>query len=117
MQEKIAYIYHNPRCSKSRAALAILQDKNIPLQIIDYLLTPPTLKELQNILLKLNLGAESLLRKNEEVFKDHYKDKMMSDEDILQTISSHPILLERPLIIYGERAIIGRPPERVLEIL
>jgi arsenate reductase len=117
MNKTIAYIYHNPRCSKSRAALQILQDNNIDYQIIDYLNSPLTIEELKELKRKLNINAELLVRKNEGIYREKFTENLPSEVELLQAITSNPILLERPIVIYGERAVIGRPPERVLEIL
>ena len=117
MNNTIACIYHNPRCSKSRAALKILQDNNITYQIVDYLNSPPTIEELKALMMKLGINAESFVRKNEEIYRKKFKENSPSESELLEAITSDPILLERPIVIYGERAVIGRPPERVLEIL
>ncbi|MES2354392.1 MAG: arsenate reductase (glutaredoxin) [Pseudomonadota bacterium] len=110
-------IYHNPRCSKSRSALAILEEKGIAAEVIEYLKTPPTKIELRNLLKKLGMKPEEIVRKSEEVYKSHYQGKVLSDEEWLDALIENPILIERPIILTKKRAVIGRPPERVLELL
>ena len=111
-------IYHNPRCSKSRLTLELLKDKGIDPKVILYLETPPSEKELVLILKKLNMEARELLRKGEVEFKEqNLSDTSKSEEDIIQAMVHFPKLMERPIVIYGERAVIGRPPENVLKII
>ena len=111
-------IYHNPRCSKSRLTLELLKDKGIDPKVILYLETPPSEKELVLILKKLNMEARELLRKGEAEFKEHnLSDTSKSEEDIIQAMVHSPKLMERPIVIYGDRAVIGRPPENVLKII
>jgi arsenate reductase len=111
-------IYHNPRCSKSRLTLELLKDKGIDPKVILYLETPPSEKELVLILKKLNMEARELLRKGEAEFKEqNLSDASKSEEDIIQAMVHFPKLMERPIVIYGDRAIIGRPPENVLKII
>ena len=111
-------IYHNPRCSKSRLTLELLKDKGIDPKVILYLETPPSEKELVIILKKLNMEAKELLRKGEAEFKEqNLSDASKSEEDIIQAMVHFPKLIERPIVIYGDRAVIGRPPENVLKII
>ena len=111
-------IYHNPRCSKSRLTLELLKEKGINPKIILYLEKPPSEKQLVSILKKLNYGARDLLRKGEAEFKEHnLSDESKSEQDLIRAMIEFPKLIERPIVIYGERAIIGRPPENVLEII
>ena len=111
-------IYHNPRCSKSRLTLELLKDKGIDPKVILYLETPPSEKELVIILKKLNMEARELLRKGEAEFKEqNLSDTSKSEEDVIQAMVNFPKLMERPIVIYGDRAIIGRPPENVLKII
>jgi arsenate reductase len=111
-------IYHNPRCSKSRLTLELLKDKGIDPKVILYLETPPSEKELVLILKKLNMEARELLRKGEAEFKEqNLSDASKSEEDIIQAMVHFPKLMERPIVIYGDRAVIGRPPENVLKII
>ncbi len=111
-------IYHNPRCQKSRQTLDILNQKaKDKIKIIEYLKNPPTKKELDDILSKLQKKPIEIVRKNEGIYKEFYAGKEMSDEDWLEALSKNPILIERPIVIKGNKAVIGRPPENVLEII
>ena len=111
-------IYHNPRCSKSRLTLELLKDKGIDPKVILYLETPPSEKELVLILKKLNMEARELLRKGEAEFKElKLSDSSKSEEDLIKAMINFPKLMERPIIINRDRAVIGRPPENVLEII
>ena len=111
-------IYHNPRCSKSRLTLELLKDKGIDPKVILYLETPPSKKELVLILKKLNMEARELLRKGEAEFKElKLSDSSKSEEDLIKAMINFPKLMERPIIINRDRAVIGRPPENVLEII
>ena len=109
-------ILHNPRCSKSRATLNIILENNIQPTIRLYLDDPLSVEEIRNLLIKLDTTADQIVRKNEEVYKKlNLKD---SDQDLLiENISKNPILLERPIVVKGEKAIIGRPPENVIKLL
>jgi len=110
-------IYHNPRCRKSRETLALLQDRNIEPEIMLYLDTPPTKAELREVLKKLGIPASALVRKGEQIYKDNFKGKEFSEEEWLDILVKNPKLIERPIVIAGSRAVIGRPPEKVLELL
>ena len=110
-------IYHNNRCSKSRDSLAILNEQNIDFKVIEYLQNPPTAKQIKTILKKLKLKPYELIRKSEELFKAEYKDKDFSDDKWIEVMVNNPVLIERPIIVNGNKAVIGRPPEKVLEIL
>ncbi len=110
-------IYHNPRCGKSRQTLALLEEKGKSPEVIRYLDTPPTKAELQEILQKLNISAENLVRKNEKLFKENFKGQEFDEEAWLNLLVDNPKLIERPIVINGDKAAIGRPPELVLEIL
>lgn len=110
-------IYHNPRCSKSRGALALLEEHGVAPEVVRYLDEPPTREELVALLAKLGMQASQLVRMGEEVCKTEYAGKDMSEDDWLNAMLTHPVLIERPIIVAGERAVIGRPPERVLELL
>jgi len=110
-------IYHNPRCSKSRQTLAILEEQGVEADVVEYLKTPPSAAELKAILHKLGLSPMQLMRKGEAEFKEHVKDKKLDDAALIDMMVAHPILIERPIVIQGEKAAIGRPPESVLEIL
>ena len=110
-------LYHNPRCSKSRAALALLQEKGIEPAIVEYLKTPPTAAELRALVKKLGLKPEALVRTGEEIYKTKFKGKTLGDEQWIAALVANPILIERPVAIRGERAVIGRPPEKVLALV
>lgn len=110
-------IYHNPRCSKSRSTLALLREKGVEPTIIEYLQAPPTRAQLRAILEKLRMKPEQIVRKGEEVFKRKYSGKSLSDEQWLDALVRDPILIERPIVVKGERAALGRPPENVLRLL
>ena len=113
----MATIYHNPRCSKSRQALGLLEEKGIVPDIVLYLETPPDPKTLKAILKKLGIHARDLLRKGEEEFRQLQLDNpSLTDNDLIAAMCTHPRLIERPIVINGTRAVIGRPPEKVLEI-
>lgn len=111
-------LYHNPRCSKSREALALLRERGTEPVITLYLETPPTLKELSAILAQLGLPARALLRKSEELYKTlNLADQSLSDAALLKTMVENPKLIERPIAIKDGKAVIGRPPENVLTLL
>lgn len=110
-------IYHNPRCRKSRETLQILNDRGIEPKIVEYLKDVPSQKELKELLAKLGITAEALLRKNEAVYKEQYKDKKMSEAQWINAMTEHPKLIERPIVVKGKKAVLGRPPENVLAIL
>ena len=111
-------IYHNPACSKSRETLQIMVDSNVELQIIEYLDDPPTPQELRRIIALLGVPVRELLRNTEPVYQEaELDDEGLSDDKIIDAICEYPALLQRPIVISGNRAIIGRPPSRVLEII
>jgi arsenate reductase len=117
MTRNTIVIYHNARCSKSRAACELIAAQGIKAEVIDYLRTPPGKEELRGLLKKLGMKPEELVRRGEEVFKAQYAGKNLSDEQWLEALVAHPILIERPIVVRGARAVIGRPPEKVLELL
>ncbi len=110
-------VYHNPRCSKSRGACQILEERGLAAEVVDYLKTPPSRAELAQLLTKLGLPAEAVVRKGEAVFKELYAGKPMTEDDWLDALAAHPILIERPIVIKGDKALIARPPEKLLELL
>ena len=110
-------LFHNPRCSKSRQALALLQERGLGPEIVEYLKTPPTRAELKALLQKLGLKPEQVVRTGEEIYREKYRGRQLNDEQWLDALAEHPILLERPIVVRGGRAVLGRPPEKVLEIL
>jgi arsenate reductase (glutaredoxin) len=116
MKQAVA-IYHNPRCSKSRATLALLQECGAAPTVIEYLQTPPTAIQLRALVDTLGIRPEELVRKGEEIFKSKYSGKSLSDAQWIEAMLQHPILIERPIVVVGERAVIGRPPQNVLTLL
>ncbi|MBY6213150.1 arsenate reductase (glutaredoxin) [Microbulbifer agarilyticus] len=111
-------IYHNPRCSKSRQTLQLLQENNIEPEIVLYLETPPDAAALKTILGKLGIAPRDLLRKGEDAYKElNLKDTTHSDDDLIDAMVSHPKLIERPIVVKGDKAVLGRPPENVLELI
>ncbi len=111
-------IYHNPRCSKSRQTLEILKGQNIDVEIIEYLKTSPDAETLKQILSYLKIPARELLRKGESAYKEAgLDDTSFSEDDVIAAMVEHPILIERPVVVNNGKAVIGRPPESVLDIL
>jgi len=111
-------ILHNPRCSKSRQTLALLEDKGIEPEVIKYLDTPPNATELKAILQKLGISARDLLRKGEDDYKAlNLKDPNLSEDALIDAMVKHPKLIERPIVINNNQARLGRPPESVLDII
>jgi arsenate reductase (glutaredoxin) len=113
-----ATIYHNPRCSKSRQTLQLLEKQGVEVLVIEYLNTPPTATELKHILTLLGMKAQELMRKNESVYRESaLDDESLSEDELLAAMIENPILIERPIVLANNKACIGRPPENVLEIL
>ncbi len=110
-------IYHNPRCSKSRQTLKLIQEQGIEPEVVRYLEEPPSKEELRSLLKKLGLKAEDLVRKQEALYKERYKGQALSEEEWLEVLSRHPRLIERPIVVEGSKAVLGRPPEKVLDLL
>ena len=111
-------ILHNPRCSKSRATLNLLRDNGVEPKIMEYLETPPTADEFAEILMKLELGPRDVIRRGEKIYKElELGDDSLSDDALILAMVGHPILIERPIVVNGEKAALGRPPESVLDIL
>lgn len=110
-------IYHNPRCSKSRTALELLRSRGLEPRVIEYLKQPPTHEELRLLLQRLGMDPEQLVRKGEDVFKTQFAGKTLTHTQWLEALAAHPILIERPIAMRGNRAVVGRPPEKVLELL
>jgi arsenate reductase len=111
-------IYHNPRCSKSRQALQLLEERGIDPTVVLYLETPPTSTELQSLLKKLGIGPRELLRRGEPEYAErNLADPALSDAALIEAMIACPKLMERPVVVRGERAVIGRPPENVLGLL
>ena len=111
-------LYHNPRCSKSRSALQLLEERGLTPAIVRYLETPLNAAQLQELLGKLGIRPRQLLRTGEDEYKAlNLADSSLSDEQLIAAMVAHPKLIERPILVAGERAVIGRPPEKVLELL
>lgn len=110
-------IYHNNRCSKSRSAVCVLEESGKPFEIINYLQQAPTIDDLKSILKKLNIKPHDLIRTGEDIYKENYKGKNLSDDEWMAAMIENPILIERPIVINGDKAVIGRPAEKVLDIL
>lgn len=110
-------IYHNNRCGKSRCGLDILEKSGKDFEIIKYLEKIPTKKELEHIIKLLGITPSDLVRKNEAIWKENYKNKSLTDEAIINAMIRYPKLIERPIVINGNKAVIGRPPENILGII
>lgn len=110
-------IYHNPRCAMSRQTLAILQEHNVAPEIVLYLRDVPDALEMRDLLLKLGMTPLELIRKNEASWKKNYKGKILSNDQLIEAMIKHPKLIERPIVIKGTHAVLGRPPENVLKLL
>ncbi|MFK8067685.1 MAG: arsenate reductase (glutaredoxin) [Gammaproteobacteria bacterium] len=111
-------IYHNSRCSKSRQTLALLEEKGIEPEIIEYLKTPPDAEAVRMLVYMLDISPRDLMRKGEKVYKENnLSDESLSADDLINAMVENPILIERPIVISNGKAAIGRPPESVLEIL
>jgi arsenate reductase len=110
-------IYHNPRCAKSRETLNILKEKGFSPKEVLYMKEPLGIKELEDVVSKLGVAPSALLRKNEKLFKEEFKDKSLSEQEWLLVLLEHPNLMERPIVIHENKAVIARPPENVLSIL
>jgi arsenate reductase (glutaredoxin) len=110
-------IYHNARCSKSRDVCSILKKKKVQTEVVEYLKTPPSVKELKGLLKMLGMKASEIVRKNEPLFKEKFEGKKITEPGWLKILVENPILIQRPIIVKDGKAIIGRPPEKVLEFL
>ncbi|MBJ7879898.1 arsenate reductase (glutaredoxin) [Gelidibacter salicanalis] len=110
-------IYHNPRCSKSREALQLLEANTSDFKVIKYLDDVLTGEDLENIIKLLGITPIDLVRKNEAVWKENFKNSNLTDTEIIAAMAKHPKLIERPIVINGNKAVIGRPPHSILDIL
>lgn len=110
-------LYHNPRCSKSRQALQLLEEEGETIEIVKYLENPPTHQELKQVIELLDIDPIELVRKQEAEWRENYKGKNLTNEEVIDAMIQHPKLIERPIAIKGTHAVVGRPPERVLDIL
>lgn len=109
-------IYHNPRCSKSRETLQLIKDAGVEVEIVEYLKAIPTAEDLKMILMKLNLKPTDIIRKGEAVYKEKFKNSDFNDDEWIKVMLEYPKLIERPIVIKGNKAILGRPPQNVLEL-
>ena len=110
-------IYHNNRCSKSRSGLEILENSGKDFEVIKYLENIPTKEELKALIKLLGIEPIDLVRKNEAIWKSNYKNKDISNDSIINAMLEHPKLIERPIVVSGNNAVIGRPPERILDLI
>jgi len=111
-------LYHNPRCSKSRQTLQLLEDNNISPEVVLYLEQVPSTEDIRELLHKLGIGPRELIRKGEQAYKENnLSDSTLTDQALIEAMHSHPKLIERPIVVSGRRAVLGRPPENVLELL
>lgn len=110
-------IYHNPSCSKSRSACALIAENGIAAEVVEYLQAQPSKEELRALLKKLGMKPAELVRQGEGEFKELYAGRELTDEEWLDAMVAHPILIERPIVVRGDKAVVARPPERVLELL
>ncbi|MBV7561962.1 arsenate reductase (glutaredoxin) [Pseudomonas sp. sia0905] len=111
-------LYHNPRCSKSRAALQLLEERGLQPTVVLYLDTPPSAAQLREVLNKLGMPARQLLRSGEDEYRElNLADSTLDEDALIAAMVAHPRLIERPILIAGDRAVIGRPPENILELL
>ena len=109
-------IYHNPRCGKSRETLKMLEENASNFEIVEYLKNPPSYAELKDVLMKLNMNASDIVRKTEAIYKDRFKGKDFSEEEWIQVMIEYPKLIERPIVVRNNKAVIGRPPENVRQL-
>ncbi len=110
-------IYHNPRCSKSREGLKILEESGTTFQIVKYLNQPLEKEEINNLLELLGISAKELVRTNEKIWKENYKGKDLSEDEIITAMHEHPKLIQRPIVEKNGKAVIGRPPEKIKDLL
>lgn len=110
-------IYHNPRCKKSREGVAFLEDAQIDFEIVKYLETPPDTNEVKELLKKLCYTPIQLVRKTEAVWKENFKGKEMSDNEIIHALANFPKLIERPIVVYKNKAVVARPTDAIQELL
>ncbi len=110
-------IYHNPRCSKSRNSFNLLTEKGLEFETIEYLKTPLTKEELKTVIQQLGIPAKDLVRKGEKDFKENFKGKELSEEEWIDAMLTYPKLIERPIVVKGSKAVIGRPIENVIDLI
>jgi arsenate reductase len=110
-------IYHNPRCSKSRQTLALLEEKGIEPDVVLYLKEPPSSEQIADLLGQLGLSARELMRTGEDLYKEQQlDDASLTEQDLIQAMSEHPRLIQRPIVVHDGKAALGRPPEQVLAL-
>lgn len=109
-------IYHNPRCSKSRGACTLLNEHKLEFEMVEYLKTPPSISTIKNLLKMLGKKPLEIIRTGEDAFKT-YKGKKLSEADLINLMVEYPVLIERPIVVVGDKAVIARPPELILDIL
>lgn len=117
MSKETIRIYYNPRCSKCRDTAALVSERGFASELVEYLVTPPDKEELRSLLLKLGMKPLELIRTGEEVFKQNYAGRTLSDEEWLDALVRYPLLMERPIAVRGNKAVVARPPEKVLDLL
>jgi arsenate reductase (glutaredoxin) len=110
-------IWHNPRCSKSRQTLELLRSRGVEPRVIEYLKTPPTTGEIRRVLDLMGVSPHALVRSGETVYRDEGLSKTTSDDTLVEAMFHNPILIERPVVIADDTAVLGRPPEKVLSII
>lgn len=110
-------IYHNNRCAKSRDSYNLLKEKGLEFETIEYLKTPPSKEELTDLLKKLNMPAKDLIRKGEADYKANFKGKELTETEWIEAMVQYPKLIERPIVVKGDRAVVGRPIDKVIELL
>ena len=110
-------IYHNPRCKKSRETLQLIKDKGIDPKVIRYLETPPSEKEIRDMLKKLHISPKELVRTSEPAYKENFAGREISDDSLIKAMVDNPILIQRPIVVEGDEAVLGRPPENVYKLL
>lgn len=110
-------IYYNPRCNTCRQALDLIKQEGIEPEVIEYLKEPPSKKELQEIVDKLGISPRDLIRKSETLYKENFSKEDHTDEEWLQIMADNPKLIQRPIVVVGNQAVLGRPPENVLQLL
>ena len=110
-------IYHNPRCSKSRQTLALIEEKGAKVEVKEYLKEAPSHAELKEVITKLGIKPYDLLRRGEADFKENFKGKDLSDDEWIQAMLDFPKMIERPIVVKDQKAVLGRPPENVLDLL
>lgn len=116
MSHETIRIYHNPRCSKSRSACALIAEKGLAAEVVEYLKTPPSREELRALLNKLGMKPSEIVRSGEAVFKERYAGRTLTEEEWLDALVENPVLIERPIVVSGDKAVVARPPEKVLEL-